>query len=177
MLLLTAILVRVTSRRPDLFTQDRAGLNGKTFRILKFRSMQNDAEADLMKFFERQELDEQPLFKPESDERIIEIGKRFRSTCLDKLPQSLYVLMGCLSLVGPRPQARAEVAPCVTAAEHRPLVKPGITGLWQISDRSDLSRDEAVRLDLCCAENWSLIVLLVILLQTPEVVFGLVGAF
>jgi lipopolysaccharide/colanic/teichoic acid biosynthesis glycosyltransferase len=130
-----------------------------------------------MTFFERQELDKQPLFKWENDAKIIEIGKCLRSTCLDELPQSLIVLIGSPRLVGSRPRALAKVALDVTTAQHRPLVKPGITGLWKISGRSDLSQHEAVRLDLYYFENWSLTVLLVILLLTRKNVFGRVGAF
>lgn len=175
-LLFVAIGIKATSKGPVFFRQERVGLNGEPFGIIKFRSMRDGADAELMRLLEEQQNHDQPLFKVENDPRITKFGKFLRDSSLDELPQLFNVLKGDMSLVGPRPQVHAEVALYDKAAERRLLVKPGITGLWQISGRSDLSWEEAVRLDLFYVENWSLTDDLIIMLRTARVVLLRVGA-
>jgi exopolysaccharide biosynthesis polyprenyl glycosylphosphotransferase len=171
-----AVVIKLSSRGSAFFSQERVGLNGATFNIIKFRTMRNGADAELAKLLEEQAADGRPLFKVKDDPRVTGPGRFLRNTSLDELPQLFNVLRGEMSLVGPRPQVPAEVALYDKAAERRLLVKPGITGLWQISGRSNLSWEEAVRLDLYYVENWSLTDDLVILLRTARVVFLRVGA-
>ncbi|GEL20052.1 sugar transferase [Pseudonocardia asaccharolytica] len=140
---------------PVLFRQTRVGRHGNAFRMLKFRSMIVDAEAckaDLMAANDGAG----PLFKLKDDPRVTKIGAFLRKYSLDELPQLVNVLTGSMSLVGPRPPLPQEVATYSRAAERKLLVKPGLTGLWQISGRSDLSWQESVRLDLRYVENWTL---------------------
>ena len=171
-----AIAVKLTSRGPVFFTQERVGLGGKLFRIVKFRTMVNGAHEDLMGLLSEQNLDSAPLFKIRDDPRVTRLGRFLRSTSLDELPQLFNVIKGDMSLVGPRPQIAAEVALYTDDAARRLLVKPGITGLWQISGRSDLSWEEAVKLDLYYVENWSLTDDFVILFRTARVVLLRIGA-
>ena len=175
-LLAVAIGIKLTSKGPVFFKQERVGLNAEPFGIIKFRSMRDGADAELMRLLEEQKNHDKPLFKVENDPRITKLGKFLRDSSLDELPQLFNVLKGDMSLVGPRPQVPAEVALYDSAAERRLLVKPGITGLWQISGRSDLSWDEAVRLDLFYVENWSLTDDLIIMLRTVRVVLMKAGA-
>ncbi|MDH6181695.1 exopolysaccharide biosynthesis polyprenyl glycosylphosphotransferase [Microbacteriaceae bacterium SG_E_30_P1] len=175
-LIAIAIAVKVTSRGPVFFTQERVGLGGSLFRIIKFRSMTVGADEELMSLLAEKDLDTQPLFKIRDDPRVTRLGKFLRSTSLDELPQLFNVIKGDMSLVGPRPQIAAEVALYTDDAARRLLVKPGITGLWQISGRSDLGWEEAVKLDLYYVENWSLTDDLVILFRTARAVLLRVGA-
>ncbi|MDL5159170.1 sugar transferase [Actinomycetospora termitidis] len=147
-----AILVKREDGGPVFFRQERVGREGSTFRMVKFRSMVTDAETA------RADLDNEaagPLFKMRRDPRITRIGSVLRRYSLDELPQLFNVLGGSMSLVGPRPPLPAEVAQYADDARRRLLVRPGMTGLWQVSGRSDLSWDETVRLDLRYVENWS----------------------
>lgn len=175
-LLIVGLLVKFTSPGPVFFQQERVGLNGTRFGIIKFRSMAEGADAQLSQLMEERQIGLEPLFKVTNDPRITRIGKFLRATSIDELPQLFNVLKGEMSLVGPRPQVPAEVALYDKDAERRLLVKPGITGLWQISGRSDLPWEEAVRLDLYYVENWSLTDDLIILLRTVRVVFTRAGA-
>jgi len=151
-----AAAVRFTSRGPVFFRQTRVGKNGQPFRMVKFRSMYVDAEA------RRAELEQQNvnadgvLFKMHDDPRVTRVGRVIRKYSLDELPQLFNVLSGRMSLVGPRPPLPAEVACYGDDMRRRLLVKPGITGLWQISGRNDLSWEETKQLDLRYVENWSL---------------------
>ena len=177
LLLVIALLVKATSPGPVLFRQERVGLNGGTFRMLKFRSMRMNADAELKALLEEQGTSDQPLFKVKNDPRITRVGATLRRYSLDELPQIFNVLKGEMSLIGPRPQVAAEVELYDRVATRRLMVKPGITGLWQVSGRSDLSWDEAIRLDLYYVENWSLIGDLEILLNTGRAVIGKDGAY
>lgn len=175
-LLILAILVRATSPGPVLFRQDRIGIGGRSFQMLKFRSMVADAEA-------HQEVLHAPnrgnavLFKMKDDPRVTPIGKLMRRYSLDELPQLFNVLHGAMSLVGPRPPLEKEVAQYEEHVHRRFLVKPGITGLWQVSGRSNLSWEDSVRLDLYYVENWSFVGDIVILWRTARAVVSSEGAY
>ncbi|MCA2213854.1 sugar transferase [Jidongwangia harbinensis] len=176
LLLGTALCVRLTSRGPVLFRQVRVGRDGREFRIFKFRSMYVDAEARLAELRHLNEYDG-VLFKMRDDPRVTPVGRWLRRFSLDELPQLLNVLAGQMSLVGPRPPLPAEVAAYADDVRRRLAVKPGMTGLWQVSGRSDLPWEEAVRLDLRYVENWSLSLDLVILLRTMTAVVRSSGAY
>lgn len=175
-LLAVALLVRITSRGPVLFRQVRVGRDGRAFRIFKFRSMYVDAETRLADLRHLNEHDG-VLFKIRDDPRVTPVGRWLRRFSLDELPQLLNVLAGQMSLVGPRPPLPAEVAAYAADVRRRLAVKPGMTGLWQVSGRSDLPWEEAVRLDLRYVENWSLSLDLVILLRTMTAVLRSSGAY
>lgn len=161
---------------PALFRQTRIGKGGREFKVFKFRSMVVDAEARLAELRSRNE-GAGLLFKVRNDPRITPIGRFIRKYSLDELPQLFNVLGGTMSLVGPRPPLPVEVAGYERAAARRLLVKPGITGLWQVSGRSDLSWEETVRLDLRYVENWSLALDAQILLKTVRAVLSGGGAY
>jgi exopolysaccharide biosynthesis polyprenyl glycosylphosphotransferase len=172
-----ALAVRVTSRGPVLFRQVRVGRNGRTFRMVKFRSMYVDAEARRAELEARNVNADGVLFKVRNDPRITRVGRVIRKYSLDELPQLFNVLSGRMSLVGPRPPLPAEVARYGDDMRRRLLVKPGITGLWQISGRNDLSWEETKQLDLRYVENWSLGTDLLILWKTPTAVAKASGAY
>lgn len=153
-LVLTATLVVLTSRGPALFTQERIGRGGKPFRLYKFRSMCVDAEARRAELLAANESDG-VLFKMRHDPRITRVGRWLRRCSIDELPQLVNVLRGQMSLVGPRPPLPSEVEQYEQHVHRRLLVTPGLTGLWQVSGRSELSWEETVRLDLYYVENWS----------------------
>jgi exopolysaccharide biosynthesis polyprenyl glycosylphosphotransferase len=176
LLLAIALLVRVTSPGPVLFRQVRVGRDGREFRIVKFRSMYVDAEARLAEVRHLNEHDG-VLFKIRNDPRVTPVGRWLRRFSLDELPQLLNVLGGQMSLVGPRPPLPQEAAAYAADVRRRLAVKPGMTGLWQVSGRSDLPWEEAVRLDLRYVENWSLSLDLVILLRTMTAVMRSSGAY
>jgi exopolysaccharide biosynthesis polyprenyl glycosylphosphotransferase len=171
-----ALCVRATSRGPVLFRQVRVGRDGRQFRIFKFRSMYVDAEARLAELRHLNEHDG-VLFKIREDPRVTRVGRWLRRFSLDELPQLMNVLLGQMSLVGPRPPLPSEVAVYADDVRRRLAVKPGMTGLWQVSGRSDLPWEEAVRLDLRYVENWSLSLDLVILLRTMTAVVRSSGAY
>ena len=171
-----ALWVRCTSRGPVLFRQVRVGRDGREFRIFKFRSMYVDAEARLSELKHLNEHDG-VLFKIRDDPRVTPVGRWLRRLSLDELPQLLNVLTGRMSLVGPRPPLPAEAAAYADDVRRRLAVKPGMTGLWQVSGRSDLPWEEAVRLDLRYVENWSMSLDLVILLRTMTAVVRSSGAY
>jgi exopolysaccharide biosynthesis polyprenyl glycosylphosphotransferase len=175
-LLSVALCVGLTSRGPVLFRQVRVGRDGRLFRIFKFRSMYVDAEARLAELRHLNEHDG-VLFKIRDDPRVTPVGRWLRRLSLDELPQLLNVLSGRMSLVGPRPPLPTEAAAYADDVRRRLAVKPGMTGLWQVSGRSDLSWEEAVRLDLRYVENWSLSLDLVILLRTVTAVVRSSGAY
>lgn len=174
--LVLALLVRITAPGPIFYKQERIGLRGTTFHMLKFRSMSVDADAQLKKLLETQGSGRTPLFKIENDPRITPLGRILRKYSLDELPQLLNVLGGSMSLVGPRPQREGEVALYDDAAHRRLYVSPGMSGLWQVSGRSNLSWEESIRLDLYYVENWSLMGDVVILFKTFKAVFASTGA-
>ncbi len=170
------IAITIDDRGPVFFRQTRVGRDGHEFRILKFRSMRVDAEAELARLLKEQGSDDTPLFKVKDDPRITRLGAFLRASSIDELPQLFNVLAGSMSMVGPRPQVPAEVALYDDAARRRLLVKPGITGQWQVSGRSSLPWEDAVRLDLSYVENWSMTLDTQILFRTVKVVFRRDGA-
>jgi exopolysaccharide biosynthesis polyprenyl glycosylphosphotransferase len=151
----TAVAVRLTSPGPVFFRQTRIGRGGRPFTMYKFRSMYPDSERLLPELRRRNDHGDGVLFKIRDDPRITPIGRVLRRYSVDELPQLLNVLLGQMSLVGPRPPLPGEVARYARDVRRRLLVKPGITGLWQVSGRSDLDWEETVRLDLYYVENWS----------------------
>lgn len=156
LLLLLTLLIRLTSPGPALFKQVRVGHDGRTFTLYKFRSMHRDAEQHLASLAAANEAADGLLFKMRHDPRVTPVGRWLRRYSLDELPQLINILRGDMSLVGPRPPLPREVEQYEDDVRRRLLVKPGLTGLWQISGRSDLSWQESVRLDLHYVENWSL---------------------
>jgi exopolysaccharide biosynthesis polyprenyl glycosylphosphotransferase len=154
LLLGIAAWITLDSRGPVLFRQTRAGIGGRPFTVYKFRTMVVDAEARLDALREQNESDGL-LFKMRNDPRITRSGRFLRKYSLDELPQLFNVLRGDMALVGPRPPLMSEVEAYGDDVRRRLLVRPGITGLWQVSGRSDLSWEESVRLDLYYVENWS----------------------
>jgi exopolysaccharide biosynthesis polyprenyl glycosylphosphotransferase len=176
-LVATAVAIKMTSRGPLFFRQSRLGLHGEEFRILKFRSMYADAEQRRRELLELNEQDGGGvLFKIRQDPRITPVGRILRKFSIDELPQLVHVLTGTMSLVGPRPFA-TEDSIYEGSARRRLLVKPGLTGLWQVSGRSDTSWDDAVRLDLYYVENWSIGLDLSILARTLFCVLARKGAY
>ena len=157
--------------------QTRVGRNGKTFKMVKFRSMYIGSELKVSELLSQNEAADGLLFKIHEDPRITSVGRFLRRFSLDELPQLLNVVTGSMSLVGPRPALPSEVAQYDHDLRRRLLVKPGLTGLWQVSGRSDLSWEESVRLDLRYVENWSLTLDLLVLLKTARAVLSASGAY
>ena len=175
-LLACAIAVRVTSKGPAIFTQERFGYNRRRFQLFKFRTMVQDAEALQAGLEDRNEA-QGPVFKISADPRITPVGRFLRRTSLDELPQLLNVLRGDMSLVGPRPLAVRDVRRVEAAwLMRRFSVRPGLTCLWQVNGRSHTSFDEWVRLDLDYIDNWSLALDMRILLKTVPAVLSGYGA-
>ncbi len=178
---LLALAIKLDDGGPALFRQTRVGRDGRRFSVVKFRTMVPDAEALKATLA----LQIQPtgiqqdgvLFKIKDDPRLTRVGRRLRRWSLDELPQLLNVLAGDMSLVGPRPALPEEVARYGDLVRRRLVVKPGMTGLWQVNGRSDLSWDESVRLDLRYVENWSLVLDLQILWKTCAAVARGSGAY
>jgi exopolysaccharide biosynthesis polyprenyl glycosylphosphotransferase len=152
LLVLLAMAVRLSSAGPILYRSERVGFSGEPFSMLKFRSMRVGADLELGSLLAQQGTDDKPLFKVRNDPRITPLGRVLRKYSLDELPQLFNVLLGTMSLVGPRPQIAAEVALYDDAAARRLLLKPGVSGLWQISGRSSLSWEDAIRLDVYYVE-------------------------
>ncbi|HEY0117166.1 MAG TPA: sugar transferase [Cellulomonas sp.] len=171
LMLVIGLAVKLTSPGPVLFRQSRVGKAGVEFPMLKFRSMVVDAEDQLAALLERNQADG-PLFKLEDDPRVTRVGRFLRKHSLDELPQLLNVVRGQMALVGPRPPLPSEVQKYGESMRRRLLVKPGVTGLWQVSGRADLPWDEAVKLDLRYVENWSITFDLVLLWRTLSVVMS-----
>lgn len=171
-----ALAVRFTSSGPALYRQERIGINGRSFTMLKFRSMVVDADQRLDDI-RADNISDGLLFKMREDPRVTSVGRWLRRFSLDELPQLFNVLGGSMALVGPRPPLPGEVARYDSSVSRRLLVKPGLTGLWQISGRSDLPWEEAVRLDLRYVENWSLATDLMILWRTASAVLRARGAY
>lgn len=171
-----ALLVKLTSPGTVFYRSERIGLNGEPFGMLKFRSMRQDADRVRVGLMQLNE-GAGPLFKMRNDPRVTTVGRFLRRFSLDELPQLFNVLAGQMSIVGPRPPLRDEVMTYSDMVHRRLLVKPGITGLWQVSGRSDLSWEESVRLDLYYVENWSLFGDLVIIWRTVRAVLGSSGAY
>jgi len=175
-LIVVAILIGATSPGGLFFKHERIGKNGQPFMMLKFRSMVANADSRLETLLKEQGTVDKPLFKIANDPRITGIGRLMRRYSIDEIPQLINVLKGEMSLVGPRPQVAKEVALYDNAAARRLFVSPGMTGLWQVSGRSNLGWEESLRLDLFYVENWSLTADLAILFRTVRAVFAADGA-
>jgi exopolysaccharide biosynthesis polyprenyl glycosylphosphotransferase len=175
LLLVIAVAVKLDGG-PVFFRQRRVGVGGREFRMVKFRSMVIDAEARLAALRAADE-GNGVLFKMRRDPRVTRVGAVLRRYSLDELPQLFNVLTGAMSLVGPRPPLPREVAGYAHDARRRLLVKPGMTGLWQVSGRSDLSWEETVRLDLRYVENWSMALDAQILVRTVRALVRGEGAY
>ena len=173
---LLAVMIWLHDRGPALFTQIRVGKDGRVFRIYKFRTMVVDAEqrrAELLASNDHDGI----LFKLRKDPRVTAVGAHLRRWSIDELPQLLNVLLGDMSLVGPRPALPDEAAKYADHVRRRLVVKPGLTGLWQVNGRSDLSWEESVRLDLRYVENWSFALDLQIMWKTISALVRRSGAY
>jgi exopolysaccharide biosynthesis polyprenyl glycosylphosphotransferase len=183
--LLIAVLIKLTSEGPVLFVQDRVGQDGRVFKFYKFRTMLVDnsdhqhrtfAEDFIKGRLMNAEEGDRRVFKLQNDPRVTSIGRFLRKTSLDELPQFINVLRGDMTLVGPRPPLSYELAHYKEWHRGRLAVKPGLTGLWQVSGRSTVPFDEMVMLDLYYIENWSLALDMKIIARTvPVMLFGLGG--
>jgi lipopolysaccharide/colanic/teichoic acid biosynthesis glycosyltransferase len=177
--LITALFVKLEDKGPAFFTQTRVGLNGKPFTIYKLRSMKVGAE---LEHAERQQaladkLTNSNMFKDPEDPRVTKVGKFIRKYSIDELPQFLNVLKGDMSLVGPRPPLTSEVEEWKQHEQRRLLVKPGVTGPWQVGGRSLLTWEETVAIDLSYVENWTVLTDISIIFKTIVYVFKGSGAF
>lgn len=178
--LVTAILIKATSKGPVFFKHKRMGMNGETFEVFKFRTMIEDAEKVLFEMFEQNpELEEEyrKEYKLKEDPRITGIGKILRKISLDELPQLINVLKGEMSLVGPRPIVKDEMSKYGKYAKLILKVPPGLTGMWQMSGRSDLDYEERIKLDMYYINNWSFGLDIIIILKTIPAVLGKKGAY
>ncbi|MCW2502450.1 MAG: sugar transferase [Actinomycetia bacterium] len=171
-----ALAVKLGSKGPAVFAQTRVGKDGREFTLYKLRTMYTDAEQRLAELSGLNEHDGL-MFKMRNDPRVTPAGRWLRRFSLDELPQLVNVVLGQMSLVGPRPPLPTEVAQYHSDVYRRLAVKPGLTGLWQVSGRSDLSWEDTVRLDLRYVENWSLTFDLVILLRTVTAIVRSSGAY
>jgi lipopolysaccharide/colanic/teichoic acid biosynthesis glycosyltransferase len=176
LLLGIAVVVKATSAGPVLFRQERVGRHGTPFQMLKFRTMVDGAER-LLDTLAVESDGNGVLFKKKVDPRVTRVGAVLRRYSLDELPQLINIVRGDMSLVGPRPPLPSEVDRYGFDMHRRFLVKPGITGLWQVSGRSDLSWDDSVRLDVRYVENWSLTFDFMILWKTVGAVIRGPGAY
>jgi lipopolysaccharide/colanic/teichoic acid biosynthesis glycosyltransferase len=174
---IVAVAVLVSSRGPVFYLQTRIGHKGTPFRMVKFRSMRPDADSLIDELRADNDADDGLLFKLRADPRVTGVGRFLRKYSLDELPQLVNVLTGSMSLVGPRPALPVEVEQYDSRVRRRLLVKPGLTGSWQVAGRSDLPWDEAVRLDLNYVDEWSLGLDLRILARTPGAVLRATGAY
>ncbi|WP_338080082.1 sugar transferase [Antrihabitans stalactiti] len=175
-MIVAALAVKTTSRGPVFYKSERMGLDGKPFQMIKFRSMYVDADKHLNALMEMNE-GAGLLFKMRNDPRVTPVGRVLRRLSLDELPQFINVMRGDMSVVGPRPPLRREVEAYDGVVRRRLLVKPGVTGLWQVSGRSDLTWEESVRLDLSYVENWSMVQDLLIIKKTVSAVARSEGAY
>jgi exopolysaccharide biosynthesis polyprenyl glycosylphosphotransferase len=174
--LLIAICIKLDSRGSVLFVQDRIGLNGRTFRMFKFRSMVVDAEERKESLLRNNERSG-PAFKMRRDPRVTKVGAFLRRYSIDEVPQLLNVIKGDMSLIGPRPALPQEVVQYSEVHKRRLIVKPGLTGLWQVSGRANLSFEESIELDLYYVEHRSLALDMRILLKTASAVLSGEGAY
>lgn len=176
-LLAVGLAVKLTSKGPIFYRQERIGLDGHPFEMIKFRTMVVDADKMVDKLAALNESEGGVLFKIRDDPRVTRVGKVLRKYSIDELPQFINVLKRDMSVVGPRPPLANEVRSYDDHARKRLLVRPGITGLWQVSGRSDLSWEDSVRLDLFYVENWSMISDLIIAFKTVKAMLGHSGAY
>lgn len=176
LLALVALAIKLDSEGPVLITQMRVGRGGRPFKFYKFRSMRQNADQEVQTLMDQNEA-QGPIFKMRNDPRCTRVGRVLRRTSLDEVPQFYNVLIGDMSLVGPRPPFPHEVEKYEDWHKRRLEVSPGLTGLWQVSGRSNLTFDEMALLDIWYIENWSLSLDLKLLLRTvPAVLFG-TGAY
>jgi exopolysaccharide biosynthesis polyprenyl glycosylphosphotransferase len=176
-LAVAALAVKLTSKGPVFYKSERIGMNGTPFQMIKVRTMVDDADQQRITLVRLNEADGGVLFKIRRDPRVTQVGRFLRRYSIDELPQFVNVLRGEMSVVGPRPPLPSEVRIYDDQIRRRLLLRPGITGLWQVSGRSDLSWDESVRLDLSYVENWSMMNDLVIALKTAGAVLSATGAY
>lgn len=177
-MLITAIAIKIDSPGPVLFKQTRVGKNGRLFKIYKFRSMCNDAEALKKKLEAQNELGDGKMFKMKDDPRVTRVGKFIRKTSIDELPQFFNIVGGSMSLVGTRPPTLDEVEQYDDNQWRRISIKPGLTGMWQVSGRSNITDfDEVVKLDTYYIDNWSVFMDIEILFKTVILVFKKDGAY
>lgn len=172
-----AVAIKLSSRGPVFYLSERIGLDGNPFEMIKFRTMVVGADRMVDKLAADNESEGGVLFKIRDDPRVTRVGKLLRKYSIDELPQFINVLKRDMSVVGPRPPLAAEVKSYDDYAKRRLLVRPGITGLWQVSGRSDLSWEDSVRLDLFYVENWSMVADLLIAVKTVKAVLGHNGAY
>ncbi|WP_179474489.1 sugar transferase [Mycolicibacterium vinylchloridicum] len=177
LLALVAVAIKLTSKGPVFYRQERIGLDGDPFEMIKFRSMVDGADVMIDNLAALNESEGGVLFKMRQDPRVTPVGRILRKYSIDELPQFINVLKGDMSVVGPRPPLATEVLTYDHQAKRRLLVRPGITGLWQVSGRSDLSWEDSVRLDLFYVENWSTVSDLLIAVKTVKAIFGHSGAY
>jgi exopolysaccharide biosynthesis polyprenyl glycosylphosphotransferase len=177
LLILTALAVKLTSKGPVFYAAERIGMDGKPFKMLKFRSMVDGADRQVQALLSENESEGGVLFKMRDDPRVTPVGRFIRRMSIDELPQFFNVLKKDMSVVGPRPPLRREVEAYDGEVRRRLLVKPGVTGLWQVSGRSDLSWENSVRLDLSYVENWSMVGDLIIIGKTVKAVLTRDGAY
>jgi exopolysaccharide biosynthesis polyprenyl glycosylphosphotransferase len=175
-LVIAAIAIKATSRGPVFYCSERIGIDGRPFSMLKLRTMVQGADQQFESLMAKNESDGL-LFKIRDDPRVTPIGRMLRRFSIDELPQFINVLRQEMSVVGPRPPLRREVEGYDCDVLRRLLVKPGVTGLWQVSGRSDLSWDRAVRLDLSYVDNWSMVGDILIMAKTLRAVFQRSGAY
>ncbi|MDD5491387.1 MAG: sugar transferase [bacterium] len=175
-ILIIAVIIKLDSPGPIFYRQTRMGYKERKFMFLKFRSMVADADDRLKEVIHMNER-QGPVFKMKNDPRITKFGKFIRHYSLDELPQFINVLKGDMSIVGPRPQVLWEASHYDEWAKRRLMVLPGITGLWQVSGRSNLSYEEMIKLDIYYIENWSLWLDIEIILQTVPTVLFAKGAY
>ena len=177
-MLITAILIKIESEGPVIFKQERVGQNGRHFFMYKFRSMCVDAEEKKQELMEQNEMDSSFMFKMQDDPRITKVGRFIRKTSIDELPQFFNVLKGDMSLVGTRPPTLDEVELYERGHWRRMSIKPGITGMWQVSGRSSITDfDEIVELDTQYIDRWNVLLDLQILIKTVLQVFRKKGAY
>jgi exopolysaccharide biosynthesis polyprenyl glycosylphosphotransferase len=177
LLVMIAMAIKLGSKGPVFYRQERIGLNGEPFEMIKFRTMLAGADAMVEDLAHLNESDSGVLFKIRKDPRVTPIGRFLRKFSLDEIPQFINVLKGDMSVVGPRPPLGCEVVKYDHDTMRRLLVRPGITGLWQVSGRSDLSWEDSVRLDLFYVDNWSMMADLLIALKTLRVILNHSGAY
>ncbi|KPU43705.1 putative sugar transferase EpsL [Oxobacter pfennigii] len=173
--IITALLIKLDSEGPILFKQLRCGKNGKKFFMLKFRSMQLNAE-ELKETLKDKNEQTGPVFKIKDDPRITKIGKFIRRTSIDELPQLINILKGDMSIVGPRPPLPSEVLQYTEYQKQRLMVKPGLTCYWQVMGRNSVGFDEWVKLDIKYIEERSFWLDIKLILKTVKVLFGDVNA-
>jgi exopolysaccharide biosynthesis polyprenyl glycosylphosphotransferase len=177
LLIASAIAIKLTSKGPVFYPSERIGLDGKPFTMIKFRTMVQDADNQIADLLQLNESSGGILFKIRQDPRITTVGKTLRRFSIDELPQFINVLKQDMSVVGPRPPLMREVVKYNGDVKRRLLVKPGVTGLWQVNGRSDLPWDEAVRLDLSYVDNWSMASDLLLIAKTLKAVMASDGAY